>query len=323
MGEKWSLLNFQELMKSILSGKRCIQEPILIPNKKRNTTAMFSFLSHLLSYQNIHKENLLEVLASIYSDFQKKIHLLKENEIVQTMMDRINNEWYDPDYIFTIENPIPEDFFDMNNKNKTCYDKSCKVCEEVKQLSKIENNIPLKLYKDEVHPLDKHFRKSITLCKESIQYLERNCESILAIINHLKKDDMSQYIDLSIKHKSSYLRLSNKEDMDDESIPENIHRIFSNYIHIHNLLLKQMIQYYHYILHLKDEVKKECQLMETMKQNVQSIAYFEEEEDSEGDEEGSEEEDVLTVIDGEIKGEGGEEEGEEGKKGGFNFLSFF
>ena len=72
MEENWSLLNFQKLMKSILNGDRCIQEPILIANKKRDITTKFPFLSHLLSYQNITKDNLLEVLTSIYTDFQTK-----------------------------------------------------------------------------------------------------------------------------------------------------------------------------------------------------------------------------------------------------------
>ena len=315
MEENWSLLNFQKLMKSILNGDRCIQEPILIQNKKRDITTKFPFLSHLLSYQNITKDNLLEVLTSIYTDFQNKINHLKKNETIQTMMDRINDEWYNPDYIFVLENPIQDNFFDTNNQNKSQYDKSCKVCDEINQLSKIENNIPLKLYKDEAHPLDKHFRSGITICSESIDYIERNCETILSIINNLKNVDMTQFIDLSIKHKSIYLQLSNKED-DDESIPENIHRIFSNYIHIHNLLLKQMIQYYHYLVYLKEELKEKCSSLKTMKQNVQSIAYFE--EDSDGGEEEEEveveEEGELTVVDGEVKEE---------KEGGFNLLSFF
>ena len=318
MEEQWLLINYQELIKSILDGNRTIQEPISIANRRRDTTSSVSFLNHLLSYQNIHKDNILEVLAGIYGKFLNRIDGLKENNIVQVMMDRINSEWYDPNYIFLIENPFPNNFFHANNQNSHYYDQSCKICSEVEQLTKIENNIPLQLQENESHPLEKHFRSSIDSCSESIHYLEENCQKIQSIIHTLRNVDMTQFMDLSIKHKSIYLKLSGKEDEED-SIPENIHHIFSNYIHIHNLLLKQMIQYYHYLEHQLNDLKEKCQTMETMKRNVTSIAYLKEEEQSEEDEdeeeqaeqseqsdEQEEEEGDLTVVDGEVKKERGD-----------------
>ena len=298
MEEQWLLINYQELIKSILNGNRSIQEPISIANRRRDTTSSVSFLNHLLSYQNIHKDNILEILAGIYGKFLNRIDELKENNIVQVMMDRINSEWYDPDYIFLIENPFPNNFFHANNQNSHYYDQSCKICSEVEQLTKIENNIPLQLQGNESHPLEKHFRSSIDACTKSIHYLEENCQTIQSIIHTLRNVDMTQFMDLSIKHKSIYLKLSEKDDEDD-SIPENIHHIFSNYIHIHNLLLKQMIQYYHYLEHLLNDLKEKCQTMETMKRNVTSIAYLKEDEEEEDD-------DDLTVVDGEVKKERGD-----------------
>tara|TARA_B100000686_G_C16799332_1_gene984809 strand:+ start:2802 stop:3743 length:942 start_codon:yes stop_codon:yes gene_type:complete len=302
MEEEWLLINFQELVKSILNGERCIQEPIEIANKRRDTSSKVSFLNHLLSYHNINKDNILEIIASIHKRFLDLINSLKKNEIIQVMMDRINSEWYDPDYIFQIDNPFPDDFFEINNQNSDYYNRSCKVCQEIERLMKIENNIPLRLSKGESHPLEKHFHSGIDICTEAIHYLDENCKVIQSIIDTLKNMNMTQMIDLSIKHKSLYLKLSEKND-DENSVPENIHRIFSNYIHLHNLLLKQMIQYYHYLLHLLDELKERCYALNTMKQNVTSIAYF---EDEEGDEEEEEDEgDTLTVVDGEVQKEGG------------------
>ena len=234
MSEHWSLIDFQNLTKSILNGNRSIQDPISISNKRRDTVSKISFLNLLLSYNNINKDNILDVLANIYSRFQNNINDLKRNEIVQTMMDSINQEWYDPDYMFIISNPINDDFFDTMSENKPRYDRSCKLCEEIKHLSTLENNIPLKIHKEDEHPLDKHFSTSIGICSESIQYLEKNSKEIEMVIESLRKTDMTQFIDLSIKHKSLYLKLSNKDETDD-SIPENIHHIFSNYYHIHNL----------------------------------------------------------------------------------------
>jgi len=299
MTEHWSIIDFQDLMKSILHGNRCIQEPISISNKRRDTVSKISFLNLLLSYNNVTKDNLLDVLSNIYGRFQNRIHELKENDIVENMMDCINQEWYDPDYMFTVNHPFSDDFFDRNNQNKPRYEKSCKVCEEIKHLSTIENNIPLKIEKEGEHPLDKHFTTSIGTCQESINYIEMNLEEIKRMIDTLKKEDMTQFMDLSIKHKSLYLKLSHKSE-DDETIPENIHHIFSNYYHIHNLLLKQLIQYYHYVNSLLEELKERCQSMENLKQNIHAIAYFDEEEEGREDEEEDDGGEGLLIEDGEV-----------------------
>lgn len=295
MSDNWAIIDFQDLMKSILNGNRCVQDPISISNKRRDTVSKISFLNLLLSYNNVSKDNILDILSNIYGLFQNRIDELKDNDIVQRMMDSINQEWYDPDYMFVVNFPIHDNFFDQKSIIKPKYDKSCKLCEEIKQLSTIENNIPLKIEKNGEHPLDKHFETSIDVCQDSIQYMEANIKEIETIIDQLKKTDMSQFIDLSIKHKALYLKLSGKDENDD-SIPENIHHIFSNYYHIHNLLLKQMVQYYHYVLFLHDELKERCQGLETLKQNVHSIAYFEEKDDE--DDEGGDDE--LFIEDGEI-----------------------
>ena len=52
MEEQWSLIDYQELIKSIINGSRNIQDPISISNKRRDTTSNISFLNHLLSYKN-------------------------------------------------------------------------------------------------------------------------------------------------------------------------------------------------------------------------------------------------------------------------------
>ena len=112
MEELWSLIDYQELLNSIINGSRNIQNPISISNKRRDTTSNISFLNHLLSYKNIDRGNILEVLSDIYRKFLNQIDHLKEVQMIQTMMDRVNNEWYDPDYIFLVENPISSNFFD-------------------------------------------------------------------------------------------------------------------------------------------------------------------------------------------------------------------
>ena len=155
MSDNWVIIDFQDLMKSILNGNRCVQDPISISNKRRDTVSKISFLNLLLSYNNVTKDNLLDVLANIYNRFHNRIDQLRENDIVQNMMDCINQEWYDSEYMFTFDYPFSRDFFEKNMDNKVKYDNSCKICEKIKELSTIENNIPLKIEKNGEHPLDK------------------------------------------------------------------------------------------------------------------------------------------------------------------------
>ena len=46
-----------------------------------------------------------------------------------------------------------------------------------------------------------------------------------------------------------------------------------------------MIQYYHYLMHQINEIKRKMSSNENLKQNVTSIAYLEEEEEEEDEEE--------------------------------------
>ena len=83
---------------------------------------------------------------------------------------------------------------------------------------------------------------------------------------------MNQLID-SMKHKSLYLSLIEKED---PTIPENIHKSSSsNFLYIHSLLNKQVIQYYNHLLKIKDDITKKCDKIKTLKENLQTIAYIE------------------------------------------------
>ena len=71
----------------------------------RDTVSKISFLNLLLSYNNVNRDNILDVLANIYRLYNRMDNL-KKNDIVQNMMDSINQEWYDPDYMFVFDYPF-------------------------------------------------------------------------------------------------------------------------------------------------------------------------------------------------------------------------
>ena len=273
------LLNFQSLMKKIINGDLSIQEPLNIHNKRLDILTKVSFLNHLLNYKNIDKENILEVLFKIYLMFQDQIEKLKKNQTIQVMLERINNEWYNPDNLYTINLPLSYDFFDMSKYVKSKYLNSYDVCNKIDQLCKIETNIAFN--EDNLtHPLEPHLESGITNCEDTIKEINKIIKNIEDLLDYLKNFNLYQFIDLSIKHKSLYLKLNEKEDDD---IPTNIHVIFSNFIYIHNLFYKQILHYYHHISSVLETIELKCKKMKEMSQNIQSIAYMRESQANEYD----------------------------------------
>ena len=58
-------------------------DPIAISNKRRDTVSKISFLNLLLSYNNVNRDNILDVLANIYERFHNRMDNLKKNDIGQ------------------------------------------------------------------------------------------------------------------------------------------------------------------------------------------------------------------------------------------------
>ena len=269
--EQLSLIDFNNLCDQILNGEKSIQDQFDVYNNRRDILNKMSFLNHLLSYKNIHKNNLLEILYKIYLMFQKKVHDLSSNDTIRKMIQRNNSEWYVDGLEMNIKDPIYSDFFNHHLECQEKYDKCCSLCNEVDQLVKDEHNIPLESELHSSHPLERHFDSGIMSCEESIDYIQKIIDNIDSnVISYFNNFDLYQLIDLSIKHKSLYLILVDKED---DSIPENIHKIFSNFLYVHNLFYKQIIQYFNYLKDLLSDLKIRCQKIKDFKQNVQTVAY--------------------------------------------------
>lgn len=269
--EQLSLIDFNNLCDSILNGEKSIQDQFDVYNHRRDILNKMSFLNHLLSYKNIHKDNLLETLYKIYLMFQKRIHDISSNEIIRKMIQRNNSEWYVDTLEMNIKDPIYSDFFYHHSECQSKYDKSCSLCDEVDNLVDNEHNIPLEAELHSSHPLEKHFDSGIMSCEDSISYIQKIIDDINShIISYFQNFDLYQIIDLSIKHKSLYLILADQED---DSIPENIHKIFSNFLFVHNLFYKQIVQYYNYLKNIQSDLQSKCQKIKELKQNVQTVAY--------------------------------------------------
>jgi len=271
-----SLMDFQDLCNLILSGEKSIQDTIDVYNNRRDVLNKLSFLNHLLCYKNIHKDNLLQVLHKIYLMFQIRIKELSSNPNIGQMLERNNQEWYLDTSGISLEDPLYDDFLDNHDECKEKYDVACRICVNIDKLVESEENISIDAELETAHPLETNFNEGISSCEESSQYITSIIQEIEEkLIKYFKNFDINQLIDLSMKHKSLYLSLIEKED---PTIPENIHIIFSNFLYIHSLLNKQVIQYYNHLLKIKDDITKKCDKIKNLKENLQTIAYIEPQE---------------------------------------------
>ena len=123
MNDKWSYINFDSLIKEILDGKRCIQEPIVVNDSSGEKAKNVPFKVHLLCYENIHDDNLLEILHKIYMMFNVRVDKLNENENVKEMIKQVNGEWFKEEESLKLDDPLDFDFFDNCQKDKRTYEK--------------------------------------------------------------------------------------------------------------------------------------------------------------------------------------------------------
>jgi hypothetical protein len=276
MSEKWSYIDFKTLIKETLDGNRCIQEPITVYNTSGEKAKNIPFTSHLLCYENIHDDNLLEILHKIYMMFNTRVEQLNENNNVKNMIQQINGEWFKEDELLKLNDPLSEEFFDTCKKDKRTYEKSKKKFDEMIELSNYEKDIPIDSKLREDYPMERELEGGIILCNKSIENITQSTLSLKEIIESIKATNTSTIIELSTKHKPLYYNADNKED---QTIPMNIHKIFSNYLHIYNLFLKQLIIYHNKIITMIKDMEKKCSELEILKQNVNIIAHLNVDED--------------------------------------------
>tara|TARA_Y100000389_G_scaffold66964_2_gene63179 strand:+ start:2554 stop:3633 length:1080 start_codon:yes stop_codon:yes gene_type:complete len=277
MNDKWSYINFDSLIKEILDGKRCIQEPIVVNDSSGEKAKNVPFKVHLLCYENIHDDNLLEILHKIYMMFNVRVYKLNENENVKEMIKQVNGEWFKEEEILKLDDPLEFDFFDNCQKDKRTYEKSKKKFDEMVKLSNYEKDIPIDSKLREDYPMERELEGAILLCNKSIQNITNSANHLKEIIGNIRKTNTSTIIELSTKHRPLYNMSGGSSE--DKTLPMNIHKIFSNYLHIYNLFLKQLIIYHNTLVDMIKDMEKKCSELQILKQNVNIIAHLDVDKD--------------------------------------------
>ena len=264
MEDEWSYLLFDTLMSKILNGHQSVQEPIRLYNLSQTKTNNISFLNHLLMYENVHKDNLLETLFDIYNQFIEKINELKNNKSILNMMSMVQDEWYNDGHC-DCHLPIQKGFFEgyqnaIKNKNKLIG-----ICESCIDQTHGHQKIPYESFIRKQSPTDRLLESGIILSNNVLKDLQDNLSETEKLLDFFKNFDRSFFIDLAIKHKPLYFQLNGVRD---ESIPDNIHLIFSNFLNIHNLLYKQVVQHHNGLKSIIAEVQNSSSDVHNRKKEI-------------------------------------------------------
>lgn len=239
-------INMKELFRKMIDGEIQINRPILLISEDRTKTEKISFLSHLLKYNDITKENIFTLLNEAMEVFNKRIKLFMKNPNFDDFVQSVVEEWglgeltlYSNDKTLNDKISMIEEL--LENINELCHN-----FREVN--SRIEsNNITDVIENDELVESMNAFLKGIEDITKHFEELSRITDDLM---NNIDKVSLQLLLDLSMKDKQLYLELNDINN--DNNINENIHNVFLNYAYILNLVRKHVIYYKSIIKKVKD-----------------------------------------------------------------------
>ena len=239
-------INMKELFKKMIDGAIQINRPLLLTSKDRTETEKISFLSHLLKYNDITKENIFTLLNEAMEVFNKRIETFMKNPNFADFVKSVVEEWglvelnlYSNDKTLNGKISMIEEL--LENINELCHN-----FREVN--SRIEsNNITDVIENDELVESMNTFLKGIEDITKHFEELSRITDDLM---NNIDKVSLQLLLDLSMKDKQLYLELNDIDN--DNNINENIHNVFLNYAYILNLVRKHVIYYKSIIKKVKD-----------------------------------------------------------------------
>ena len=258
-------LDYHELINLLKNGDISVQDPVMVYDSSGNTSKKCPFEQYLQEYEGFDDKNSLEKLHGIYDIMRTRVNELEETPEVKSFVINLNNQWIEPDRQLHVEDVIPEDFFQKQGRGVVNYERACGLCDRV------DGNCPKTPESSFTgkHPLEREADGVIDLCGQVREYLEDNMEDIKKMLIYFRGFDSSLFLDLSQRHKSLYF----PNDTPNDIIPNNIHIIFSNFLLLHNMFTKQLIQYYKYLHGLLEELDEKCSKMNALKDSVHVDQY--------------------------------------------------
>ena len=269
--DNWSYINYDDLIHSIINGNHSIQQQFSINSLDNTKTKHLSFINYLLSYDNVNKENILEILYMIYSNLHQEIKNLNNNECVKNMINRIKDEWFIEGNIKVIpDNIINYDYFNNNSIAIKEYNDICNECDNIYSLCRNEGDIPYESRLTGSLPMVRYVESIDIILHEALEKISQQIEITKKLIKFFNGTYVALLLDLSIKHKPLYNLLDNNNEI--INVPDNIHIIYSNYLYIHNLLHKQTIQNIKYLNEIISDIKVRINKIKGLKGNIETLS---------------------------------------------------
>ena len=269
--DNWSYINYDNFIQSIIDGNNSIQQQLAVNSVDKTKTKNLSFLNYLLSYENINKENILEVLYSIYGKLHKEIKKLTNNKCVNNMVNRIKDEWFIDKSIQIIPDKIIDyEYFKNNSSVIKEYRDICNECDNIYALCRSEGDIPYESKLSGSLPMVRYVESIDIILNRALQKISHQMELTNKLIEFFNGSYVSLLLDLSIKHKSLYNILDDENEI--INVPDNIHIIYSNYLYIHNLLHKQTIQNIKYLSEIISDLRLRIDKIKGLKGNIKTLS---------------------------------------------------
>lgn len=269
--DNWSYINYDDLIKSIINGSHSIQQQFSINNIDNTNSKNISFLNYLLSYDNINKENILEIIYNLYNTLHNNIINLNQNNCIKNMVKRIKDEWFLDENINIIPNNIINlNYLKNNTKSIKEYKEACKECDEIYSLCKNERDIPFESKLSGSLPMIRYVQSIDIILDKSLKKINQQMEDTNKMIQFFNESYVSLLLDLSMKHKSMYNLFDNNNEI--KNVPDNIHIIYSNYLFMHNLLHKQTIQNIKYLNDILTDINERITKIKGLKVNIETLA---------------------------------------------------
>jgi hypothetical protein len=223
-------MKFEEFQHHILNGTINIHQPIQMKSKE-DIDHSVSFLTYLLKYPMVHKENIHIIFFNLFQEFYKTIHQYIHTEPVQILYTKLLSDWGVSDVTIDIQNIFNDEIHIYET-----IEKAVNACNEAEFVITQPQNETLEMKLTGGSQLEREVSSSAIICSDTLQGLKTHQESIQKIIDNLSKLSMNIFLELSMKQKSFYLDIH----PDSQDIPETIHQIFLNFVFVYNLFLKQL-----------------------------------------------------------------------------------
>lgn len=255
----WNVMEKEDFLSKVYQGEIDIHQPIPIKNESGDMIKHVSFLSYLLEYPDVYKDNFHHVCMIMFREFYNQLQELLTNETVKSLYTKFLNHW-------KLKEPIIESFNNPFTEEKTIQEminEAYSFCEST--MNKMED-VPLESQLMNESPYKREVESSVIICNQTLDKLKSYYQSINQLKKQLSMIPLNVFIMLSFKHRNHYLLLDPKAD-----IPDNIHQIFLNYIYIQTMFHQELLVKSQMILDVVEGLKKPMREVNDINHNMETL----------------------------------------------------